>query len=473
MDKRFEQAIRDHVATLTQEQQDFQIMYECLGKKPRMDVLQLYVKMGLSFSYVSKTQDGILHVLAKKKKPEIMKMFIDLGADIHARNKDQETPLHIASTIGDIATMQLLIDAGADLNAHDIKGRTPIIRACVLARGVKATALLLKHDADMLSTGMDRKRLGGHCIVERNLYQLITKDLIEKGFFSYPDEQGLLPIHLAVFLGHEECVKEFGKLGIDLNIQNMMNGDTPLHYAVRCGKTDILHYLYEHEADDSIPNMEHETARELAERMQWPQVIQALSSAMEEAEMRRLEKALSNEKRESIMRKKDMHDTGNESGIKKSGMKKSKSKPESKQNDLALLARIILMMHDDEVHMPALRKEMRELQDYDIADGNGMTLMHHAAKLGSSRLIMYLITKNANPQVKDAINRTPLMYAILSGEPSTIDILMKMGYDVKDTDVMNNSLFILAYWMEMYDLASRFVREGADDRGFLKGHSID
>lgn len=472
MDKRFEQAIREHISTLTQEQQDFQIMFECLGKKPRIDVLQLYVKMGLSFSYVSKTKDGILHVLAKKKKPEIMKMFIDLGADIHARNKDQETPLHIASTIGDTSTMQLLIDAGADLNAHDIKGRTPIIRACMLARGVKATALLLKHDADMLSTGMDRKRLGGHCIVEKNLHRLITKDLVEKGFFSYPDEHGLLPIHLAVFLGHEECVKEFGKLGIDLNIQNMVNGDTPLHYAVRCGKTDILHYLYEHEADDSIPNLEHETARELAERMQWPQVMQALTSAVEEAEMRRLQKELSTGNSEAIMKKKDMNDADDESGIKKSGMKKSKSNAESKQNDTAQLARIILMMHDDENIMSTLRKEMRELQDYDIADGNGMTLMHHAAKLGFSRLIMYLLTKKANPHVKDNNKRTPLMHAILSGDSSSIEILMKLGYDVHDTDAMNNSLFVLAYWKEMYDLASRFVREGADDRGLLEGRSM-
>lgn len=472
MDKRSEQAIREHILTLTQEQQDFQIMFECLGKKPRIDVLQLYVKMGLSFSYVSKTKDGILHVLAKKKKPDIMKMFIDLGADVHALNKDQETPLHIASTMGDIATMQLLIDAGADLNAHDIKGRTPLIRACMLARGVKATGLLLKHHADMRSTGMDKKRLGGHCIVEKNLHRLITKDLIEKGFFSYPDEHGLLPIHLAVFLGHNECVKEFGKNGFDLNIQNMVNGDTPLHYAVRCGKTDILHYLYEHEADDSIPNLEHETARELAERMQWPQVMQALTGAVEEAEMRRLQKELSNEKKELIMKKKDMHDADDESGIKSSGMKKLKSKAESRQNDTATLSRILIMMHEDELHMPDLRKEMRELHDFDTTDGNGMTLMHHAAKLGYSRLIMYLITKNANPQKKDNINRTPLMYAILSGDTSSIDILMKFGYDVQDTDAMNNSLFVLAYWMEMYDLASRFMREGADDRGLLKGRSI-
>ena len=64
------------------------------------------------------------------------------------------------------------------------------------------------------------------------------------------------------------------------------------------------------------------------------------------------------------------------------------------------------------------------------------------------------------------------MHAILSGDLSSIEILMKLGYDVHDTDAMNNSLFVLAYWKEMYDLASRFVGEGADDRGLLEGRSM-
>lgn len=170
------------------------------------------------------------------------------------------------------------------------------------------------------------------------------------------------------------------------------------------------------------------------------------------------------------MKKKDMDDANDEPNIKKSGLKKSKTEVEHQRNDAMLCSRIVQMMHDENTHMPTLRKEIRELYDCNVADRNGMTLLHHAAKLGYSRLIMYLITRNANPQLKDGINRTPLMYAILSGDLSSVELLMKFEYDVHETDAINNSLFVLAYWMEMHELASRFVREGADDRGLLKGN---
>jgi ankyrin repeat protein len=78
---------------------------------------------------------------------------------------------------------------------------------------------------------------------------------------------------------------------------------------------------------------------------------------------------------------------------------------------------------------------------------------------------MYLIAKNANPHIKDNLNRTPLMYAILSGESNLVEMLMKLGYDIHETDIMNNSLFVMAHWMEMHALAEKLMTEGADSRG--------
>jgi len=467
MEKHIEQAIREHIDSLTQDQKDIQILFECLSKKPRIELLKFYVELGLSYKYVSNTKDGILHVLAKKKKPEIMKMFIDLGANVKAKNNHDETPLHICTSKGDIKSMKHLIDAGADINAFDNKGRTPLMRACVLVKGAKATHVLLEHGADILASGMEKKHLGGHCIVLANNPRLITKELFDRGFFSYPDAHSLLPMHLAILHGYQACVETFTKLGYNLNAPSPRNGDTPLHSAIRYGKTEILTFLLDQNIDLSIMNDENETAIQLAERMQLPQVLAALRIAQKKNASKSIQVEHIINNREKAMRNSHRNQADNTSSVKKMKATKSVSTEEIREKDMLHFTRIIELMQEPEVSTAALKLEMREIQNHDIVDDEGKSILHHAAMLGLNRFVIYLIRRKYDTNRKDNINRTPLMYALLSGDMITVRILLDQGYDVHETDAMNNSLFVLAYWMEMYELASRFVREGADDRNLL------
>ena len=466
MEKHFEQAIRDNIATLSQEQKDYQIYYECLGKKPRIELLKLYVELGLSFSYISKTQDGILHVLAKKKKPDIMKMFIDLGADINAKNSKDETPLDICTNKGDIKSMKLLIEAGSDVSTNTSKGCTQLNRAPAFVKRGEANDLLLNNDDDIIANEVDMKRLGGHCIVFANHPRLITKELIDSGYFAHPDAHGVFPIHMAILHGFRECVEEFVKHGHDLNIQTIRSRDTPLHYAVRFGKDDLVRYLYEQDVDITLVNDKDETAIQLAERMQLPQVITALKIAQKEADLRMIQKKIVNIHGENSVSE---HNTNKSKQFKKEKVKNILSQEETERKDKMHLSRIIKMMKESKVLLSDLRAEMREIKNQEIVDEDGKTIMHHAAINGMSGFVVNLIRRKICTVVKDNIDRTPLMYAILSGDVPTVKVLMDHGYDIHETDAMNNSLFVLAYWMEMYELAMQLIKEGADDRKLLEG----
>ena len=466
MVSKFEQEIRDHVASLTDDEKKTLIISECMKTSPRSDILEIYVNLGLPFDYVNKKGAGILHILARKNEHELIRMFIEFGADVNARNNDNETPLHIATSRGNLRTMQVLIDGGADLNLHDKAGNTSLMRACINEKLVQAMYLLLNSGADMFSSGMQYGRNAGHSIIEQNNYRLMRNELFEIGFFSRADQYGMMPIHLAASKGHLDCLKEFRKHDHDLNTQNEINGDTLFHYAVRCGQPVIIHYLYEHGANDSIPNNDGESARELAERMQWPKVIEAMRNTMQHGS------AVSNNKQKvsTINREKTMKKNVATTPKKKSnkhldGDVNERSISESCEKDMRHYQQIIASLTSDHTSHQVMRRALKEIKNYDIKDNEGKTLMHHAAIHQSGTLTMYLIAKNANPHIKDNLNRTPLMYAILSGESNLVEMLMKLGYDIHETDIMNNSLFVMAHWMEMHALAEKLMTEGADSRG--------
>ncbi len=68
MVSKFEQEIRDHVASLTDDEKKTLIISECMKSSPRSHVIEIYVNLGLPFDYVNKKGAGILHILSRKKE---------------------------------------------------------------------------------------------------------------------------------------------------------------------------------------------------------------------------------------------------------------------------------------------------------------------------------------------------------------------------------------------------------------------
>ena len=92
---------------------------------------------------------------------------------VHYKNGRGDTPLHIVSCWGNTEAMRILVAAGADINAKGESGFTPL-----------------------------------HCAAEQNCPDAI-KFLISLGAVQIRNDNGELPLELAVTLNNSEAINAF------------------------------------------------------------------------------------------------------------------------------------------------------------------------------------------------------------------------------------------------------------------------
>ena len=92
------------------------------------------------------------------------------------------------------------------------------------------------------------------------------------------DDNGSMPIHLAVLNGHESCVKallyyaEQARFKLEIDAQNN-EGDTPLHLAARWGYDNVVNLLLQWNVDRNIVNNRNLTAVCVAQNRKLSQFI--------------------------------------------------------------------------------------------------------------------------------------------------------------------------------------------------------
>ena len=177
------------------------------------------------------SRDGIspLHCcILSTCKQEILKALINHGADIEAisdQNQGQGA-LHLAVMKGRMGAIQLLLNKGADCTKRDNCGRSPLDLACHYDQ-LGALKILLS-------------RITKFDTLNTPLWYVLTEDKFD----------------IATTLLHH---------GAELNFKDS-EGNTPLHFACRNRKLNLLEYLMEksHLIDFGSTDVEGNTALHLA-----------------------------------------------------------------------------------------------------------------------------------------------------------------------------------------------------------------
>jgi len=198
-------------------------------------------------------QDGTpaLHWAVRVDDVATSKLLLGAGAQATLANRYGLTPLSIAAANGSAAMIGVLLDAGADANAPDPAGDTPLMNVARVGRA-DAVTLLLDRGATIDAADGTYQQTALMVAVREN-HPDIVKLLIARGASVNARTrvgrapQWILPNSVPGF-GHGIGIVR-GGLPPRGSRAPVPGGMTPLLYAARDGRMDIVRMLLEAGAD--------------------------------------------------------------------------------------------------------------------------------------------------------------------------------------------------------------------------------
>ncbi len=94
---------------------------------------------------------------------------------------------------------------------------------------------------------------------------------------------------------------------------------------------------------------------------------------------------------------------------------------------------------NQEVSDDAIISEIEAVEDLELTDQYGRTLLHNAVLTERFAVVEYLVTQGAKVNTHDAKGNTPLHFAAQRGNVKLIDYLIKQGAEVNAVDSNGNT----------------------------------
>lgn len=190
---------------------------------------------------------------------------------IASTNASEQIPLHAAVKVNNPNLVRIVLNAhtkwSIDVNLQDSFGWTALHACCYCSRGTDAEEDILRQLLEYSGIRVDVANTDDttplHYFCQRFQTPTCTvlgEKMLQLGPPNFVNRvnsiNGEAAVHKAIFNERIRLlmVKLLVKHGANLNIPNIKSGETPLHYAVRLGRKDIIKVLLRSGADISIQN---------------------------------------------------------------------------------------------------------------------------------------------------------------------------------------------------------------------------
>ncbi|KAH6653770.1 ankyrin repeat-containing domain protein [Truncatella angustata] len=367
----------------------------------KLDIVQALLESGADINACDDAGMAPIHygVASAQDSKEVVECLISNGAVLDWADKDGWTALSHAAQAGNVNVAFLLLQNGCNANAATMAARTPL-HIAALNGSSKIIRYLLDYGADPNTTDQ-----GGYSALHSACYNG-SKDVVRlllkrKAEVNAADSQGNRPLHEAARRGHTAVVERLLVAGADVNVTNgrkmtplqrsILNrwfltatsllswganpnirdedGDTALTVAMMSSASDkFVETLLNHTANPDTMNNRHQTAL-MAAATRAPRHIPILLQ---------------------------------------SGANMFESGP-GKITVLHIVASITSATKIDSI-IPLL-KDNNQL---DIKDAEGLAPIHHAAKAPSAGMIKAFRKYGANIGERDSQGRTAMHHAVRS-----------------------------------------------------------
>lgn len=182
---------------------------------------------------------------------KIAELLLDCGANLDIQNSKGETALMYACRILHYDIVKLLVERGAQVNLKEKRDECTALMSTIEMwhSNYKDTILLIvavlaqSADVNILS----RKGTALTLALQKTDSLPLVRLLLDKAQTDLQTWSGL-PLQLAIEYGHDEVAKQLLKKDSLVNLQEVINGRSPLMVACKSGNTELVQLLLENGA---------------------------------------------------------------------------------------------------------------------------------------------------------------------------------------------------------------------------------
>ncbi|PAV85627.1 hypothetical protein WR25_08242 isoform C [Diploscapter pachys] len=306
-----------------------------------------------------------VHLALKSGNVSIVELLLSTSTGEQASSVDGngDTLLHLACRAGSMDEVRVVIAAGcSDANLQNKAGRTPLHEVAAIG-DQNLLKIMFKLHADANMHDKD-DRTPVHVAAEKG-HTSSVEVLIDKfgGSIRARTRDGSTLLHIAACSGHTSTALAFLKRGVPLFMPNK-KGALGLHSAAAAGFNDVVKMLIAKGTSVDVRTKDNYTALHVAVMSGKASVVETLLGAGA-----------------------DVHVRGGELGQTALHIAASLDGPESRECAMMLL---------------------KSGGQPDVAQEDGETCLHIAARNGNKEIMKLMLNENANAQIKSNSGETPL-----------------------------------------------------------------
>ncbi len=408
---------------------------------------------------------------ARAGNVKLLKLLVAAGADVNKPNARGYTALHLAVGRQSLESVQYLLASGANPNALMRDGLSPFDFAYQTGNKAIITEFLL---ADMPSK-LKKRALAS---INAKQYLVESKSLPHSGFLAaaiindlplsqfqwlkstkqLPAAFGYFPLSYAARFGNLELVILLLERGAQVNQKSKAGYQTTaLSDAVRqAAHLEVIKHLLDHHADIKATDKNGDPAINWATLYGHLEAVRYLLS-------RGADPLQANKDDYTALR------TAKERGHKKiieliqSFLEQRKS-----ADQLAILIK--------EKSFAQAQDTLPKLKNLNIYLSDGSSLLLEAIKHAKMDWVEWLLTQGADANQTNISGyfSTPLMQSVNHNLPRLIDLLVKAGANLDDTDVLGDPAINWAAYLGKADVVNRLIEQGANVKiKTVHGNALD